>query len=199
MSDRSTAVFARSTPLDTVLQVINENPVAPTCLQPDTPRDLETICLKCLYKNPKRRYASARELADDLDRFLNDDPIQARPASTWEKTRHWCKKNPKKARFFASAVVSAVLMSGFLTKSRSDALASAARSEKERKATADALLVAEERKREADTAKTAAQKAEAEVKDEKNAAVARLYASSIDLAYREWDRKQRLSSRTTAQ
>ena len=71
------------TPLETVQLVATEEPVAPRSLQRSLPRDLETICLKCLHKDPSRRYGSAAALADDLDRFLNDRPIQAqaRPAS----------------------------------------------------------------------------------------------------------------------
>src|SRR5439155_23099002 len=62
--------FKASTPLDTVLQVVSEEPVPPGRLQPQLPRDLETICLKCLEKDPGRRYGTADALAEDLRRFL---------------------------------------------------------------------------------------------------------------------------------
>ena len=68
--------FRAETPLETVLQVLHEEPVPPSRLRPKVPRDLETICLKCLEKNPQRRYATALELAHDLDRFL-----------TWSRSR----------------------------------------------------------------------------------------------------------------
>src|SRR5204863_4928883 len=71
--------FTGETPLATVLQVLNNEPVPVTRLQPNVPPDLETICLKCLHKEPRRRYGSALELAEDLRRFLHDDPIRARP------------------------------------------------------------------------------------------------------------------------
>src|SRR5262249_41671823 len=67
--------FKAATPMDTVLQVLSEEPVAPSRLNPKMPRDLETICLKAMAKAPGHRYASAGELADDLRRFLQREPI----------------------------------------------------------------------------------------------------------------------------
>src|SRR5205807_7920886 len=69
--------FTGETPLATVLQVLDNEPVCVTSLQPNVPRDLETICLKCLRKEPRRRYGSALELAEDLQRFLRDEHIRA--------------------------------------------------------------------------------------------------------------------------
>ena len=70
--------FKAATPVETVLQVLSHEPVPPRRLQPQTPRDVETICLKCLQKEPHRRYAAAAALADDLRRFLNHEPIRGR-------------------------------------------------------------------------------------------------------------------------
>ncbi len=86
--------FRAATPLDTVMQVIAEEPVPPSRVQPKVPRDLETICLKCLDKRPDRRYGSAQALADDLGRFLNYEPIQARPASRARRLGVWVRKRP---------------------------------------------------------------------------------------------------------
>ena len=79
--------FRGETPVETMAQVMNTEPVAPRLLNASVPRDLETICLKCLEKEPSRRYASARELALDLGRFLSHEPIHAAPPSTMDRTR----------------------------------------------------------------------------------------------------------------
>jgi WD40 repeat protein len=85
--------FRAETPLDTVLQVLSEDPVPPSRLQPKLPRDLETICLKCLHKEPAKRYATAAALGEDLKRFLEDRPIVARPTSWLDRGWRWCKRN----------------------------------------------------------------------------------------------------------
>ena len=84
------APFRGETPLDTMLQVLSEEPVPPSRLQPKVPRDLETICLKCLEKDPRRRYGNALDLADELARFQNHEPIQARPISALARGFRWC-------------------------------------------------------------------------------------------------------------
>jgi serine/threonine protein kinase len=89
--------FQAPTPLDTVLMVRYEEPVPPRQLQPKLPRDLETICLHCLQKEPQRRYASAAELADDLDCFLQGQPIRARPVGALGKVFRWCRREPRTA------------------------------------------------------------------------------------------------------
>jgi WD40 repeat protein len=86
--------FRAATVLDTLDQVRSQEPVPPRRLQPTTPRDLETITLKCLAKEPARRYRSAGELADDLQRWLKGRPIQARPVSVVERGWRWCRRNP---------------------------------------------------------------------------------------------------------
>jgi serine/threonine-protein kinase len=97
--------FRAETPLETLRQVLSEEPVPPSRLQPRLPRDLVTICLKCLQKEPLKRYASALSLADDLQRFLADQPIAARRTGTAERARRWCRRNPMMATLTASVVL----------------------------------------------------------------------------------------------
>jgi len=86
--------FQGQTPLATMEQVVGRDPSPPRQLQPGVPVDLETICLKCLEKDPHLRYASADALADDLERCLRNELIQARPASTRERLAKWVRRKP---------------------------------------------------------------------------------------------------------
>ncbi len=97
--------FQSASVMDTLLQVIEREPVAPHLLNAATPADLETICLKCLEKDPRRRYASAQEVADELKRFSNNEPILARPVARAEKLRRWCQRNPLTAALLSTVAL----------------------------------------------------------------------------------------------
>ena len=95
------APFVADSPVDTLLQVIKKEPIAPRDLNPSVPRDLDTICLKCLQKEPHRRYGSAQLLADDLERFLDGRPVLARPLSRMARAWRWTRRNPTLAAAMA--------------------------------------------------------------------------------------------------
>jgi truncated hemoglobin YjbI len=102
--------FQAPTWLQILAQVQGDDPVPPRQLQPAVPRDLETICLKCLRKEPGQRYGSATELAEDLARFLSGEPIAARPVGAWQRAAKWVRRRPAVAALLAFSVL--VLVSG---------------------------------------------------------------------------------------
>jgi WD40 repeat protein/serine/threonine protein kinase len=151
--------FQGVTAVDTMMQVLHEEPVPPRRLQPRVPHDLETICLKCLAKEPRQRYASALDLAEDLRRFQAGETIKGRPVGPLGQTWRWCRRHPGPAGLLAALVL--VLGAGIagVTWSYMHALA-AQRSE------------------------AAARQEEAEQRER---AELHLYYSRIALAEREWD------------
>jgi Tol biopolymer transport system component/predicted Ser/Thr protein kinase len=89
--------FQGATAYETVLQVLQQDPAPPRRLRPAVPRDLETVCLKCLEKNPQRRYASAADLAGDLRRYLDGRPVTARPTGPLGRALRWAARRPAAA------------------------------------------------------------------------------------------------------
>lgn len=102
--------FLAANPMETLLQVIEQDPVPPSNLNTGISRDIETICLKCLEKSPDRRYGSAREFADDLERLLNDEPIHARPPTFGYRFQKAYRKH--KAKFIIAATIAGLLVAG---------------------------------------------------------------------------------------
>jgi WD40 repeat protein/serine/threonine protein kinase len=118
----------------TISQVLNAEPVLPRLLNPSVPRDLETITVKCLEKEPARRYQTAQELADELGRVLRREPIRARPITQPEKLWRWCRRQPALATALGFAL--AALLIGLATTSwqwrRAERLAESERHERQR-------------------------------------------------------------------
>jgi tetratricopeptide (TPR) repeat protein len=107
--------FRAETAVATLQQVLTEDPVPPSRLNSRVPRDLETICLKCLHKEPPRRYASAAALAEDLERYGRGEPIAARPAGRLERLARWVRRHRAAAALLAAvAVLLATISSGGL-------------------------------------------------------------------------------------
>jgi WD40 repeat protein len=107
--------FKGAAPVDTVVQLLHQEPVRPSSLWPSLPRDLETICLTCLRKEPGRRYASAEALADDLRRFRTGKPILARPVGAMERVWKWTRRRPLIAALVWGMIASVVLGFGGVT------------------------------------------------------------------------------------
>jgi serine/threonine protein kinase len=121
--------FRAASPFETIRQVLQTEPLSPRLLNPGVPKDIETICLKCLQKERHRRYASAQELADELGRFLRGEPIRARPISQAERLWRLCRRNPVTASAIASAVLLLVAALGVVTVSNIRISAALAESE----------------------------------------------------------------------
>jgi eukaryotic-like serine/threonine-protein kinase len=103
------APYRGDTAEKTLQKILFDEVVPPSNLQPETPRDLEAICLKCLEKAPNDRYATAVELAEDLRRYLDGRPTVARPVRFWERGWRWCRRNPKLATFSTSLVATVLI------------------------------------------------------------------------------------------
>jgi serine/threonine protein kinase len=153
--------FLASTAMDTIMQVTRDEAMAPTRLRPDTPPDLETICMKCLQKEPEKRYQSALALAEDLERFQVGEPILARPVSGLERLWRWCRRNPRVAAL--TGAVAALLVSVSVV-----SVASAVRISNEQQATLRQKEEADRQRKEAlaqrDRADKARERADANAK-----------------------------------
>lgn len=112
------APFRADTALATLEKVASALPARPTVVNPGVPRDLETVCLKCLEKDPARRYASAADLAEDLERFLTGRPVTARPTPAWERAWRWVRRHPVVLGMAATTTIAVV--AAFVTLARSN-------------------------------------------------------------------------------
>jgi serine/threonine-protein kinase len=135
--------FRGETAAETERQVINDEPVAPSRLNTKVPRDLETICLKCLAKEPQRRYAGAAALAEDLRRFEEGRPIQARPVGWGGRLWRWGRRKPTAAALLVTALALAGLSVGggfWLERQQAERRAETARREGRQSKAAEAVL-----------------------------------------------------------
>ncbi len=180
--------FKAATNLDTILQVVSEEPVSPARLQPKTPRDLETICLKCLQKDPARRYESAAGLADDLSRCRRGEPIRARQVGLLERALKWGRRNPVVAGLGALVFLTLVL-------GTTVALYFAVQADRRAEAEAEANRGAQEARRDAEAAGQRASGEAERVKKEQQAtreqlgrAEALLYAGRLALAQQQYEK-----------
>jgi hypothetical protein len=131
--------FKAATAMHTLLLVMSEEPVPVRRLQPQAPKDLETICHKCLHKDPHKRYASAAELAEDLRRFLAGEPIQARPVGAVGRSWRWCRRNRAVAGLLA-VVAASLLLGAVLGSYAVSAIRAEAASQREKKVARKMLL-----------------------------------------------------------
>jgi len=102
--------FKGESPLVTIRQVLGQEPVPPRRLQPEVPADLEAVILKCLEKDPTRRYSSAKALGDDIRRYLANEPVQARPAAWHDRSRRWVKRRPALTALIGVSVVAVIFL-----------------------------------------------------------------------------------------
>ena len=205
--------FKGATYWDTLFLVRTQDPVPPMRLQPKVPRDLEIICLKCLAKEPGKRYASAEAISEDLRHFLVGEPIKARPASIWERSRKWIRIHPGYASLSVVLLLILVFIGGVMPLMERSAgiqalivfivpvsawgvcgvVIQTLRLQNQQKRAEEQRLQAESSRREAEEQRRQAESARRDAEDQTRQtaralqkAESTLYCHSIALAEREW-------------
>jgi WD40 repeat protein len=173
--------FVGETPTDVLLRVLQEEPLPPSRLNPQAPRDLEVVCLKCLAKEPERRYASAEAVADELRRWLAGESIQARPVGRAERLFRWARRHPARAAVCGLLVLVLVLGAGAGGVAWLWREAVTARREAVRARDSE-----EQQRRVAEGAQAAAEKAQQGEAKERARAEGLLYFRRIDRAHIAW-------------
>jgi WD40 repeat protein/tRNA A-37 threonylcarbamoyl transferase component Bud32 len=171
--------FQSADMVETLKQVVEQEAVSPRQLNAAVDRDLETICLKCLQKEPARRYHSAAHLADDLDNWLAGRPITARPVTQAERAWRWCRRNPAVAVLTAAVVV--LLIGGTVL-----SMYLAVRALKGEQNARDNERLAEERAQEARLNEARANAESQRAREAKRLSDLIAYASSINSIHRAW-------------
>ncbi len=185
--------FRGETVVDTLDQVRSREPVSVRQLTPKCPRDLETVCHKCLQKEPHRRYGSALELAEDLERFRTGEAILARPVGVGERAVKWTKRHPAIAALSATVFLVTCVGMGLVfwqwqrAEFKAEEEAEARRDAvKAKEAEETAKRLEEQRRRQAEQAREEAQLARRDEEAARKDAVAQFYFSNVALAHREW-------------
>ena len=178
--------FRAESALETLIQVLEQEPVSLRLLNATIPIDLETITLKCLQKDQSKRYATAAELSEELVRYAEGKPIQARPVGTLERSWRWCKRKPALAGMWALAVVllltfsiAGPLVALHQAKLRSRAVAARKGESNQRRIAVEQRVVAEEKQEEATRSAAAARRA-------LKVSQRQVYLSDMLLAQRDW-------------
>ncbi len=186
--------FQAGNAVDTLMQVMDTEPVSPSQLNAAIPIDLETICLKCLQKEPERRYASAEEVSADLKRYLGGEPILARPVGRLEKTWKWCRRNAAVASLLATCA--ALLVSGTVVstvlwwqaaRSERDARQNAQTANEQKDRAEEQKKLAAAKQNEAETQRDEAERQKAFAQQQLERAEWLSYANQIKLAQMEWN------------
>ncbi len=171
--------FSATSRFDILAKVINDPPTPPSELQTGIPKDLETICLRCLEKEPHKRYATAADLAEELDRFQAGVPILARPVSRAERLWRWCKRNPMVASLSASLVIALVLGTVVSSYFALDAMEQAFLERKQHD-------IADKKTRAAEAQKKIAEEQQEKAERERDIAQLRSYRNLLLLAELSW-------------
>jgi WD40 repeat protein/serine/threonine protein kinase len=189
--------FQAATPLDTVLQVLEQEPVSLSKIRPQVDRDLETITLKCLEKTPQQRYSSPEALAEELERWLRGEPILARPVSGPGRLWRWCRRNPgiaaSLAGLFATLFIGVIVASRFAIVASRNADRADANFDHAARLAALAKENEEQAKANERQAKENEQRAKQnadQIKEEKRLSDRRRYVSEMKLASLEWEAGQ---------
>lgn len=169
--------FKGLTPVDTLMQVTADEPVPPSQLQPKVPRDLETICLKCLRKEIGKRYASADELAQELRRYLDGRPIQARPVGWRERTTKWARRHPAAAALIGVTCLAVLILLGVeayftqaLTRERNAAVGERIEADRQGNLARKGQAAAQEQRQRAEDEKARAEKAQVHAQEQRQRA-----------------------------
>jgi hypothetical protein len=193
--------FQAADPVQTMRQVCDAEPVPPRSLNAAVPLDLETICLKCLQKEPAKRYASAAELAEDVRRFQDGEPIRARRVGAGERAARWSRKNPVMAGLMGAVATLLVVGSLLAWGLAAWALGEKGRADRQTDIATAKAAEAKNKAREADEKAQEAKENEKQAKFEARSAKHARHHMQLDLALRarersDWDMMQTMLNQT---